>query len=332
MKKSIFWKIFSTYIGTVLIALFIFNLFSHVWTANIAIILIMVAVGYFMARSISRPIHQLDKVAKAIAGGQLDERAEIRTHDELSTLAESCNRMALEIQAKIEQLEKMDNIRRDFVANVSHELKTPLTSIKGFIETLENGAIDDRDNAMKFLGVMRKHSERLSSIINDLLSLAEIEGEKDIRVTNFDIKILLDEIAWGFSHRLSSKKQNLNVDYNGSNFDINADKDKIEQVLVNLMDNAVKYTPEDGEIRTSLFEEKNSVMISIEDTGVGIPEEHLDRIFERFYRVDKARSRELGGTGLGLAIVKHIILLHKGHIDINSEVDKGTKITVVLPR
>jgi two-component system phosphate regulon sensor histidine kinase PhoR len=216
---------------------------------------------------------------------------------------------------------------------VSHELKTPLTSIKGFIETLEDGAIEDKQNARRFLFIIKKHTERLNYIINDLLSLTEIEtGKSALEAGKIDIKGLLDEVVWGFGHALSMKKQKLNADYNGQDFNIKADKDKIEQVLVNLIDNAIKYTGQRGNIKVSLFEEKDSIMFTVEDNGIGIPKEHLDRIFERFYRVDKARSRELGGTGLGLSIVKHIVMLHGGHIDIDSEIGKGTKVTVILPK
>ncbi|MFH1552259.1 MAG: ATP-binding protein [Candidatus Omnitrophota bacterium] len=214
-----------------------------------------------------------------------------------------------------------------------HTSRTPLTSIKGFIETLEDGAIDDKENARRFLSIIGKHADRLSSIVNDLLTLAEIESPKErMEKVKFDIKYLLDEVIWGFGHAISVKKQKLNADYKGNDFNIKGDKNKVEQVLVNLIDNAIKYTGQGGEIKVSLFEEKDNIMVTVEDNGIGISREHLDRIFERFYRVDKARSRELGGTGLGLAIVKHIVKLHKGHIDIDSEVDRGTKVTVVFPK
>jgi two-component system phosphate regulon sensor histidine kinase PhoR len=275
----------------------------------------------------------MEEAARSIAKGDFSKRVEIKTENELGALAKSLNQMADELQIQIESLKKLDKIRTDFVANVSHELKTPLTSIKGFIETLEDGAIDDKENARRFLLIIKKHSERLNNIINDLLSLAEIEtGKGGIEAGKLDMKYLLDEVVWGFGHVLSEKMQKLNVDYKGRDFRISGNKDKIEQVLVNLIDNAIKYTGKNGEIKVSLFEEKDSVMVTVEDNGIGIPKEHLDRIFERFYRVDKARSRELGGTGLGLAIVKHIVMLHKGHIDIESEPGKGTKVTLVFPK
>ena len=296
-------------------------------------VLVTLFIGYFISRRISQPIREMGEIAGSIAKGDFSKRVDITTDDELGDLARSLNRMAGELRQKMENLEKMDRVRTDFVANVSHELKTPLTSIKGFIETLQDGAIDDKENAQKFLEIIRKHAERLGSIINDLLSLTEIEnGKVDVKTDRFDIKTLLDEAVWGFGHAVSLKGQKLDVDYNGRDFGVRGNKDKIEQVIVNLIDNAIKYTGRDGHIKVSLFEKRDSIMMTFEDDGIGIDKEHLDRIFERFYRVDKARSRESGGTGLGLSIVKHIVALHNGHIEIESETGKGTKVTVILPR
>jgi len=327
-------------IGIIRLAVPLTEIEHELWTINrvfilggILAIIVTLIIGYFMSKNISQPIRKMAETARSIAKGDYNKRVDIKAKDELGELAKAFNKMADELQQKINSLKKLGKVRTDFVANVSHELKTPLTAIKGFIETLEDGAIDDKKNARKFLAIIQKHTERLNNIINDLLNLAEAEGEQgEIEMTRFDIKYLLDEIIWGFGHALSEKEQKLNVDYNGNDFKIKGNKDKVEQVLVNLIDNAIKYTKQKGKIKASLFEQKDNVMFTLEDNGIGIREEHLDRIFERFYRVDKARSRELGGTGLGLAIVKHIVMLHKGHIDINSEVGKGTRVMVILPK
>ena len=189
-----------------------------------------------------------------------------------------------------------------------------------------------RRRSKKFILIIKKHTERISSIIDDLLSLSELELGKDrINKEEFDLKASLDEILLGFQHMLASKKHSLHVDVKGEDFRIKADKYKIEQILVNLLDNAIKYTGDGGKISVCMSKQKEIITISVTDSGIGIPKEHLDRIFERFYRVDKARSRQLGGTGLGLAIVKHITSLHGGNIDIKSELHKGTKITISLP-
>ena len=198
---------------------------------------------------------------------------------------------------------------------------------------MEDGALEDRENSKKFVTIIKKHTERISSIINDLLSLSELELGKDrLHKTEFDLKKLADEVLLGFGHQVSIKEHALDVNFKGKDFKINADRDKIEAVLVNLVDNAVKYTNNNGKILVNLSENENNFLIQVQDSGIGIPKEHLDRIFERFYRVDKARSRELGGTGLGLAIVKHIAQLHGGRVSVESRPGAGSVFTIHIPQ
>jgi len=290
-------------------------------------------IAYFVSKSITSPIRQMQQTAQRIARGDFSTRLKVTSKDELGQLAKSLNIMADELQQKIENLRKMDSMRTDFVANVSHELKTPLTLIKGYVETLQNGAIDDRQKAQKFISIITEHTDRLGNIVDDLLSLSELELSEDcLNKTEFDLKILIDDVALGFGHSLSKKQQTLSIDPQGSDFKIKADPDKIEQIFVNLLDNAIKYTEQNGRIDISILEEKENITVIVEDNGIGIAREHIDRVFERFYRVDKARSRRLGGTGLGLGIAKHIVLAHKGQIRIESEPGKGTKVFVNLPR
>ncbi|MDP8254086.1 MAG: ATP-binding protein [Candidatus Kaelpia aquatica] len=295
-------------------------------------VIIAIIIGYFISKSITRPITEMTDIAEHISKGDFSKKVSAKSKDELGVLAKSLNRMADQLQSKIEALDKLNITRKDFIANVSHELKTPLTSIKGFIETLEDGALSDKENSKKFILIIKKHTERIDKIIDDLLSLSELESERDgIEKEEFNLKVSLDEILQGFTHLIVSKKHVLTVDARGNDFRINSDKCRIEQVLVNLINNAIKYTKDGGNIKVSIFKDKKYMIVEIEDSGIGIPAEHLDRIFERFYRVDKARSRQLGGTGLGLSIVKHIVLLHDGKIDVESKVSKGTKIRVSLP-
>jgi signal transduction histidine kinase len=297
----------------------------------VAAICVAGAIAYVMARGISMPIRQMKEVADAVAKGQFDKRTSIRGEDELSELAQSLNAMSDELKLKIERLKYLDNVRTDFVANVSHELKTPLTSIRGFVETLEDGAIDDSNNARKFLAIIKKHAQRLGNIIDDLLRLSELESGGGIEKAEFDLKGLIDEIVMGFGHSLAVKQQKLSVETTSGDFTIRGDRDRLEQVFVNLIDNAIKYTKEGGRITVQLSQTDDSVNVTVEDNGIGIPKEDVERVFERFYRVDKAHSRELGGTGLGLSIAKHIVLVHNGEIRIESEVNKGTKVFVMLP-
>jgi two-component system phosphate regulon sensor histidine kinase PhoR len=298
----------------------------------VAAICAAATIAYLMARSISWPIRRMKGIAERISKGDFGERTCIKGNDELAELAESLNTMADELRVKMERLALMDRVRSDFVANVSHELKTPLTSIRGFVETLEDGAINNKDNAMRFLAIIKKHTQRLGNIIDDLLRLSELESGGGIAMAEFDLKGLIDEVVMGFGHALSAKQQNLTVAHTTDDFIIRGDRDKLEQVFVNLIDNAIKYTKQGGQIKVKLAEADSFAMITVEDNGIGIPKDDVERVFERFYRVDKAHSREVGGTGLGLSIAKHIVLGHNGQIRIESELGSGTKVIVMLPR
>ena len=300
--------------------------------AFVAVVIALTA-AYFISRSIISPISQMQIVAQRIAKGDFSRKVKIKSKDELGELAKSLNIMADELQQKIESLKRMDRVRTDFVANVSHELKTPLTLIKGYIETLQDRAIDDKEKAHKFISIIKEHTSRLENIINDLLSLSELElSRNSIVKTDFDLRHLIDEVAMGFGHALDAKQQTLSINSQGDDFGVKADSDKIEQVFVNLIDNAIKYTKDAGRINISLLEQQDAITVTVEDNGIGIAKEHLDRLFERFYRVDKARSRQLGGTGLGLGIAKHIVIAHNGEIHIESEINKGATVSVTLPK
>lgn len=232
----------------------------------------------------------------------------------------------------ITKIRKLEAMRRDFVANVSHELRTPLTSIKGFIETLLDGAIDDKENAEQFLKIIKKQADRFDNLINDLLSLSGLESKEiKLKLEPIELKEFNNKILLNFKSQI--KKKNIQVTSElKENLFINADREKLEQVLTNLIDNAIKFNKENGFIK--IYDEvyDNGIKIIVEDSGIGIPEKDIPRIFERFYRVDKARSRDLGGTGLGLSIVKHIIELHGGVVGVESIEGLGSKFYFSLPK
>jgi len=232
----------------------------------------------------------------------------------------------------ITEIRRLETMRKDFVANVSHELKTPLTSIKGFVETLLEGAWKDEKNAQHFLGIIRDHAQRLDNLVNDLLSLSYLES-KDISVDKADIKTkeLVDDILAGFKSQLKKRRLQVRNDLPGELL-VKADKDKLSQVFTNLIDNAIKFNKEGGSVKIYSQESANLIKITVEDTGVGIPPKDLPRIFERFYRVDKGRSREMGGTGLGLSIVKHIVELHGGVAGVESTEGLGAAFWFSLPK
>jgi len=231
----------------------------------------------------------------------------------------------------ITELRRLETMRRDFVANVSHELKTPLTSIKGFVETLLEGAVDDKENSVNFLKIINNHTDRLNTLINDLLDLSHIESKEIVlKKEKFAIAKLVDEIMLGFKSQAKNKGVEISSALPRS-LEILADKSKIEQVFTNLINNAIKYNQEKGFVRIYSEQLADKIKIIVEDSGSGIPARDLPRIFERFYRVDKARSRELGGTGLGLSIVKHIIELHSGSVGVESIEGLGSKFWFILP-
>lgn len=228
--------------------------------------------------------------------------------------------------------EKLEKMRKEFVANVSHELKTPLTTIKSYTETLIDGAVENRELTMHFLQVIDTESDRMSRLVRDLLQLSNIDYHKDKwNKKSIDLNEILQKAVVKLEVAAKNKEQHIHYDPTAYPLKLHADQDRIEQVLLNVMSNSIKYTPNGGRIEIKLENNESQALITINDSGIGIPKEDLPRIFERFYRVDKARSREMGGTGLGLAIAKEIIDAHEGSIEIFSQEEQGTCVTIKLP-
>jgi len=231
----------------------------------------------------------------------------------------------------ITEIRRLETMRRDFVANVSHELKTPLTSIKGFVETLLEGALEDKENSVNFLKIINTHADRLNTLINDLLDLSHIESKEIVlKKEKIVIAKLVDEVMFEFKSQAKKKAVEISSAL-PQGIEIIADKSKIEQVFTNLVNNAIKYNKENGSVRIYSEQLTDKIKIVVEDSGSGIPAKDIPRIFERFYRVDKARSRSLGGTGLGLSIVKHIIELHGGNVGVESTEGLGSRFWFILP-
>ena len=232
----------------------------------------------------------------------------------------------------ITELKQLDQIRRDFVANVSHELRTPLSILRGYIEVLFDEPEASREELTRILSIMERHSKRLQRLVDDLLSLAQLESshaELEISVVRMDE--LFNNLIRDWKEKLTGKNLKVIVDLPSETSVLRADGTRLEEALHNLLDNAVKFSPDNGQIRLRGTRCGSNVVLSVADNGIGIGKEHLPRIFERFYRADKARSRELGGTGLGLAIVKHIAQLHGGRVEAESELGNGTTIRMILP-
>jgi two-component system phosphate regulon sensor histidine kinase PhoR len=273
---------------------------------------------------------QIIQAAKEIQQGDLDKRIKIRSRDELGTLANSINDMVATLQSDIRELKKLEQYRKEFLGNVSHELRTPIFSIQGYIESLQRGAMNDPALSAKFLDRAHSNVIRLNTLVNDLLEISLIEsGEMRMSFRYFDIIPIMHQVAEELESAAAQKGLQIIVHAPYDDIEIYGDKERIKQVLINLADNAIKYTDQ-GTITLSVNRADAQTTISVQDTGVGIPSEHLPRIFERFYRVDKDRSREAGGTGLGLAIVKHILEKHNTKITVTSMPGKGSTFSFTL--
>ncbi len=232
----------------------------------------------------------------------------------------------------ITQLKHLERVRRDFVANVSHELRTPVSTIKGYAETLLDGAIDDRANAIDFLEIIKSDANRLSLLINDLLDLSRLEsGTLLVSHSPVDFGVLVEDVLKKLSKLAQEKNVNLRHIKSQKSIIVRADDKLMMQVLLNLIENAIKYNRPNGDVEIEVKVISDTVNIVVADTGIGIPHEEMSRIFERFYRVDQAHSSQLDGTGLGLSIVKHIIQAHHGDVTVHSELGRGSTFTVILP-
>ncbi|MEG2983264.1 MAG: ATP-binding protein [Peptostreptococcaceae bacterium] len=227
---------------------------------------------------------------------------------------------------------RLENMRSDFVANVTHELKTPLTSISGFVETLRINENIDYKTRDRFLGIIENESDRLKRLIDDILLLSFIENKDTICNEKINLSNIFKEVYELTINSARSKHIELKYKIENEELEIESNRDYIKQIFLNLIDNAIKYTSDGGFVETIIYQDEKNIVIKIKDNGIGIPKDDTLRIFERFYRVDKARSRDVGGTGLGLAIVKHIVKSLNGNIDVKSELNVGTEFIVTIPK
>ena len=238
---------------------------------------------------------------------------------------------ALGVFFDITRTERLEHVRQEFLSNVSHELRTPLTSIIAFVETLETGAMEDTESCQRFLSIIRKNASRMQGLIDDILELTAIEGGNvQLRAAPVDLYELVQDVCASLAAKAEAQSVALENKVDPEVL-VHADARRLEQMLTNLIDNAIKFSREHGTVVIS-HEAGQRDRILVRDNGDGIPAQHLERLFERFYRVDRARSRDMGGTGLGLAIVKHLALLHGGEVTVTSELGKGSTFTIHLPK
>ena len=279
--------------------------------------------GLFLASRVLRPVEQITKTAQEIGEGDLSRRIDVKTNDELGKLASTLNDM-------IGRLEEAFNRQRQFTADASHELRTPLAIMQAEA-TLALSKERTEDDYRKSLETISQESSYMSSVIGKLLFLARSDaGKEQLTFEDVDIKNLIVELSTNIEALAQDKGIKFTVDAQESLI-VNGDKVKLRQLFINILENAIRYTPNDGNISVSAVKKDENALVAISDTGVGIPPEHLPHIFERFYRVDKARSRAEGGVGLGLAIAKYIAESHGGKIELESQVGKGTTFNITIP-
>lgn len=278
------------------------------------LLLICVGLSHFLTGSLLKPIEQLAE--------KLDSQEEITAYEELDPVIKT-------IQAQHKDILKNAKMRQEFTANVSHELKTPLTSISGYSELIENGMASG-DDMVRFASEIHKSANRLLTLINDIIQLAELDSNAQ-EITFEDVSMYQLAQNCVEMMQVNAAKHNVTLSLDGKECRVYANRQMLEEILYNLCDNAIRYNNEDGYVRVGVYPKQDEAVLVVEDSGIGIPKEHQERIFERFYRVDKSRSKSTGGTGLGLAIVKHIVAQHGASMDLQSEVGKGTKITISFP-
>lgn len=262
-----------------------------------------------------------------------DSERFIQAYTQLLNAKDEKSRRVILVLSDVSRLRKLENLRSEFVANVSHELKTPVTAIKGFVETLLDGAIHQPDDAKRFLGIIQRQADRLNAIFEDLLALSRIEQEKDagqIRLEQQPLSSIISNAVQSCELRARERGVEVEVEC-ASDLEARVHPPLLEQAIVNLLENAIKFSEPQSKVNVKAYGEAAEVVIEVEDHGKGIAPEHLVRIFERFYRVEKSRSRKEGGTGLGLAIVKHIVQAHAGRASVQSETGKGSIFRIHLP-
>jgi two-component system phosphate regulon sensor histidine kinase PhoR len=305
----------------------VLSLFNETLPIIIIGVLILFVICLFMAQFLTRKI--ITPIQRMTSEIEKYEEFHVNVpYQELKPFAQTIWNQHENISQQLKELEKSERIRQEFTANVSHELKTPLTSISGYAELIENGMTKTEDLS-RFGSEIRKNATRLLHLINDILELSELD-EADIDVVKEPVDLY--EIAKKCVELLvlSARKHQVNLTLTGSKSIVNANKDMMEELINNLCDNAIRYNRPGGSVNVNIYKDGEFTKLVVKDTGIGIPKEHLERIFERFYRVDKSRSKETGGTGLGLAIVKHIVAKHGEQLHIESEVGVGTVITIEL--
>ncbi|MGP4038378.1 ATP-binding protein [Gracilibacillus sp. D59] len=304
----------------------IHNIIFLVILASLGAVALAIGFTFFISKKLGAPLIVMEKAAKQIAEKKnFSLRVDYKANDEIGSLAHAINHLS-------ETLERYQTNRNEFFSNITHELKTPLTYVKGYANAVRHEMYQSKEERDEFLEIIENETDHISNLMDDLTDLSKIEeGKIDLNKEDINVNKLAEEMIKRSQFRASEKGLTMNLEVPDSTIFLYADKNRLDQVLTNLVENAVRYT-ETGSITLKVKEDRDLVMIRVKDTGIGIKEEDIPYLFERFYRVDKSRSRANGGTGLGLAIVKNLVEMHDGDIDVDSELNKGTTITLRFPK
>ncbi|MFI5250897.1 MAG: sensor histidine kinase [Bacteroidota bacterium] len=304
---------------------------SKILLTSIILLVVVTGISIYLSTRMARPIKDMAFIAEQIRSGDLGRRIPLSSGGEFGKLALSLNSMVDKLNEDITKLKKLERVRTEFLGNVSHELRTPIFAIQGILETLSGGALEDKEVSKDFVNRALENTKRLNALLSDLIEISRIEsGDMKLSFRYFPVRELLSQVVEEMSHL--ARERNIMLEFDGTTpaREVVGDKERLKQVMINLIDNAIKYNKPDGHVKVSYEQGDKGITISVSDAGVGIPAEHIPRIFERFYRVDKERSREAGGTGLGLAIVKHILEAHGSKIEVQSEPGKGSVFQFTL--
>jgi two-component system phosphate regulon sensor histidine kinase PhoR len=319
-------------VAVILFAIIIIDDKATIIVFSIILFLIVALFLYLIGKRRNKELNQLKTIVNKIRTRAYKSVDEIELSEDLISLETAIKKMYEQSNNDIEHLEKLQKMRSQFVANVSHELRTPLFAIQGFIETLLEGAINDPGVNKQFLQKADQHTIGLSNLINDLIDISMIEsGEMRMSFRYLGANDYLNAIIEEMKPLAEERGLELVYKQVRDGLEIFGDKDRLKQAFINIIHNSIKYT-EQGKVEVLVEEANKSVKFTVKDTGIGIPESSLNRIFERFYRVDKARSRSVGGTGLGLAIVKHILEAHNSEVDVKSTISEGSEFSFILSK
>lgn len=338
LKKDInysrhYFKELVAFSALIISAFFIINGSFANYALIISVVLILNILGVvYLSSKRRKELSEIETIINNIRNNFYQCADEIILSENLSSLERAIKEMFIKSKNDIDYMKKLQRVRSEFIANVSHELRTPIFAIQGYIETLLNGAINDSNVNKSFLEKAAHHTNNLSNLLNDLINISMIEsGEMQMSFRYFDLAPYIASVVDEMKYHAEEKNISLVCKPVREGLQVFGDKERLKQVLINLIQNAIKYT-EKGGVEISVEEEKKFVTIKVKDTGIGIPEDQLTRIFERFYRVDKARSRAVGGTGLGLSIVKHIIEAHDSKVEVTSKVGVGSEFSFKLKK